>query len=97
MKQIIGFTKDLREEVNEILAGENKKDKKIFAEMTLENFTRLKSMVRKFLAEAEQKKEDAVATHQFYTELAKALENYSPTEEDCIESRLEADIFDAAR
>lgn len=97
MKQIIGFTKDLRQEVNEILAGENKLNTTVFTEMTLDNFWRLRCMVRKFLSEAEQKKDDAVATHQFYTELAEALENYSPTEEDCIESRLEADIFDAAR
>lgn len=75
MKQIIGFTKDLNEKVFESLSHESKKDNTVCAEMSLENFTRLQCMVRMFLREAEQKKEDAVATHQLYLELAEALDS----------------------
>lgn len=75
MKQILGFTKDLNEKVVERLSHESKKDNTVNAEMSLENFTRLQCMVTMFLREAEQKKEDAVATHQLYLELAEALDS----------------------
>ncbi len=78
MKRIICFTKDLREEVAKVANA----DQTVYAEMTFGSFTALQAIVKKLYDEAASKKEDAVATFQFYTELMKAVKTYYSVEPD---------------
>lgn len=80
MKHILGFTKDLRDEVAIKMADQT--DQPVYAEIELSDFYALQSMVGLYLKEAASKQEDAVATYQFYNKLAQKLENYIASEPD---------------
>ena len=86
MKQIIRFTKDIREEVEKVKEA----DQEVYVEMTLGSFTALQAIVKKLYDEAASKKEDAVATLQFYTELMGAVKTCCPAEPDVEQKTEEA-------
>ena len=94
MKTIINLTKDLQREAESKLIG-NDVNEEVYVVVSKEKFLILQSLVGKYRQEAASKKEDAVATFQFYTELAEALKECYPAEEDCIESKIEDMALDA--